>query len=70
MKKDQKAFKYIVLVVLLALPCVRVWAQLALNDTIEKPIVLYSAPKKYEIAGITVSGIDNYEDYVLIGLSG
>ena len=25
---------------------------------------------KYEIGGITVSGIDNYEDYVLIGLSG
>ena len=32
--------------------------------------MLYSAPKKYEIAGITVSGVDNYEDYVLIGLSG
>ena len=36
----------------------------------DKPVILYSAPKKYEIANITVSGIDNYEDYVLIGLSG
>ena len=27
-------------------------------------------PRKYEIAGITVKGADNYEDYVLIGLSG
>ena len=35
------------------------------------PVILYSAsPKKYEIAEIKVSGIDNYEDYVLIGLSG
>ena len=45
-------------------------AQLVQTDTIENPTVLYSAPRKYEIAGITVSGIDNYEDYVLIGISG
>lgn len=36
-----------------------------------KPVILYSGtPKKYEIGGIEVSGISNYEDYVLIGLSG
>ncbi len=36
-----------------------------------KPVILYSGtPKKYEIGGITVSGIKGYEDYVLIGLSG
>ena len=35
------------------------------------PIILYSAtPKKYEIGGIKVEGVKNYEDYVLIGLSG
>lgn len=35
------------------------------------PVILYSGtPKSYEIGGITVSGIKNYEDYVLIGLSG
>ena len=35
------------------------------------PVILYSAsPKKYEIGGIKVEGIENYEDYVLIGLSG
>ena len=40
-------------------------------DVIEKPTILYTTtPRKYEIGGITVSGIDNYEDYVLIGLSG
>ena len=37
----------------------------------EKPVVLYSAtPKKYEIADIKVVGADNYEDYVIINLSG
>ena len=41
------------------------------DNVIEKPTILYSTtPKRYEIGGITVSGIDNYEDYVLIGLSG
>ncbi len=36
-----------------------------------KPVILYSAtPKKYTIAGIEVEGVPNYEDYVLIGLSG
>ena len=35
------------------------------------PVILYSAtPKKYEIGGIKVEGVKNYEDYVLIGLSG
>lgn len=35
-----------------------------------KPEIYYSSPREYKIAGITVSGVDNYEDYVLIGLSG
>jgi outer membrane protein insertion porin family len=41
-------------------------------DTIFNPSVQYttSAPRKYTIAGITTSGVDNYEDYVLIGFSG
>ena len=35
------------------------------------PVILYSiTPKKYEIGGIKVEGVKNYEDYVLIGLSG
>lgn len=41
------------------------------DEVIEKPTIIYtSMPKKYEIAGITVSGITGYEDYVIIGLSG
>ena len=41
------------------------------SDNASKPVILYSGtPKKYEIASIKVEGVKNYEDYVLIGLSG
>lgn len=41
------------------------------NDTIYNPTILYNGtPKKYEIADIKVEGVKNYEDYVLIGISG
>ena len=37
----------------------------------EKPVIVYSSQvRKYEIADIQVEGADNYEDYVIIGLSG
>lgn len=46
-------------------------AQTLNTDTIYKPDILYNgAPKQYEIAGIRVEGVKNYEDYVLIGISG
>ena len=70
MKKSIYLIKYIALIGLLTLPCREAIAQATLTDTINKPAVLYSAPKRYEIADITVSGIDGYDDYVLIGLSG
>ena len=35
-----------------------------------KPTVVYGKSQKYEIGGINVEGVKNYEDYVLIGLSG
>ena len=60
MKRYLNIFKYTTLIGLLTLPFGKVSAQYVPTDTIEKPIVLYSAPKKYEIAGITVTGIDNY----------
>ena len=34
------------------------------------PEIYYSSPREYKIADIAVEGIDNYEDYVLIGISG
>lgn len=35
------------------------------------PTILYSgAPRKYEIGGISLTGVDNHEPYVIIGISG
>lgn len=40
-------------------------------DTVYNPRIVYSGlPHTYEIAGITVSGADNYEDFIIIGYSG
>ncbi len=45
-------------------------AQLA-NDTVINPTVIFSGiPKSYEIAGIRITGADNYEDKNIIGYSG
>ena len=35
-----------------------------------EPNVVYGQEKKYEIGGIAVEGVKNYDDYILIGLSG
>ena len=41
------------------------------NDTIYAPEVIYSPmPKKYEIAGIKVTGVPGTDDYLIIGFSG
>ncbi|MBR5804411.1 MAG: BamA/TamA family outer membrane protein [Bacteroidaceae bacterium] len=49
----------------------KLWAQ-ATEEKQVNPVILYSntTPRSYEIGGISVSGVKNYEDYVLIGLSG
>lgn len=35
-----------------------------------KPSIVYGKNQMYEIGGIAVEGVQNYEDYILIGLSG
>lgn len=41
------------------------------NDSTKTPEIHYSnANPKYEIAEITITGADNYEDFVLVGFSG
>ena len=66
--------RYRFLLSLLILACcmsLRAQAQEVMNDTIYNPTILYNGtPKQYEIADIKVSGVKNYEDYVLIGISG
>ena len=64
-------FPLILLIMASCLSVSRMEAQEALNDTIYNPTILYNGtPKQYEIADIKVSGVKNYEDYVLIGISG
>ena len=64
-------FPLILLIIACCLSVSRMEAQEALNDTIYNPTILYNGtPKQYEIADIKVSGVKNYEDYVLIGISG
>ena len=64
-------FPLIPLIMACCLSVSRMEAQEALNDTIYNPTILYNGtPKQYEIADIKVSGVKNYEDYVLIGISG
>ena len=46
-------------------------AGVSAQKTIEKPTILYTNnPPKYKIAGINLSGVDNLEPAVVIGISG
>ncbi len=60
------------ILLILCLVGIRAFAQSeTAQDTIYNPSIQYTTnPKTYDIAGITVSGVQNYEDYVLIGFSG
>ncbi|MDE6084951.1 MAG: outer membrane protein assembly factor BamA, partial [Muribaculaceae bacterium] len=43
----------------------------SLTDTVYNPTVLFNGvPRNYELAGIKVTGADNYDDYVVIGYTG
>ena len=47
------------------------YAQEITAEENNNPVILYTtSPKKYEIAEIKVEGADNYEDYMLLGISG
>lgn len=66
---ERQVNKFVKIILLFLLPSV-LWAQ----DTIAPslPDIEYSATagKVYEIAGIKITGAENYEDFVLIGFSG
>ncbi len=63
--------KLLLLIVAMAACGVTMRVSGQVNDTIYNPNVIYSSmPRTYEIAGIKVTGVDNYEDYIIIGYSG
>ena len=62
---------YLLLLILAAVTSLDVIAQDAPADTIYNPNVIFTGiPRTYEIAGITVKGADNYNDFTVIGYSG
>lgn len=72
-KSDDMRYKAILLLVSILALATSVKAQetYTVNDTIYNPKVVFSGHHpKYEIAGIKVTGADNYEDYIIIGYSG
>ena len=63
-------YKLLSLITLILAYCASAQAQ-AQTDTIYNPNVVFTGmPRSYEIAGIKVSGTDNYEDHIIIGYSG
>ena len=62
--KIKKTFFLTALALLLTAP-----AQAQQQDT-DNPTVVYGQPKQLPIGGISVEGVDAYEDYLLIGISG
>ena len=75
MNNNKPNMRYKILFILVSiLSCATASAQdetRMVNDTIFNPKVVFSGtPQRYEIAGITVSGVDNYDDYIIIGYSG
>ena len=41
------------------------------TDTVFNPTVVFTGiPRTYELAGISVEGASNYDDYIIIGYSG
>ncbi len=55
---------------LLAIAAPRGAAQERVDTIYNPPVVYTSLPSTYEIAGLSVSGADNYEDYIVLGYSG
>ncbi len=63
--------KFLIIVALLAAVLIPEAKAQESTDTIYNPKMFFTGmPKKYEIAGIRVDGLQNYEDYIVIGYSG
>ena len=45
--------------------------QMKAQQKIVNPVISYATnPQQYKLAGVAVSGVEGYEDYVLVGISG
>ena len=63
--------KYMKHIVVLLVALLSVTLQTNAQDVIVNPDISYAGtPRQCEIGGLTVKGVEGYEDYVLLGLSG
>ena len=67
MRKLNNITKQLVILMTMLVTILPVEAQ---NNEQSKPVVVYGQNRKVEIGGITVDGVQNYDDNILIGLSG
>ena len=71
MKKNKKMRYIPLLKTTLTALLLLVVVQVAAQQKIVNPTILYTGnPRTYTIGGINLSGVDNYEPYVIIGISG
>lgn len=76
LEKPVSKFVNILFILLMAIPmAAQVDTSSVYTDTVDAltvvPTIEYTMQRKtYEIAGISVTGADSYEDFVLIGFSG
>ncbi len=61
---------FTILLSLISFAAPRAAAQARVDTIFNPPIVYTSLPSTYEIAGLSVSGADNYEDYIVLGYAG
>ncbi|MDE6153844.1 MAG: outer membrane protein assembly factor BamA [Muribaculaceae bacterium] len=63
--------RYKILLILSLLASTLTATAQAVTDTVYNPTVIFNGiPRNYELAGISVTGADNYEDYIVIGYTG
>ena len=63
--------KYIQQITILLVVLLCTVVQTSAQDVIVNPDISYAGtPRRCEIGGLTVKGVEGYEDYVLLGLSG
>ncbi len=63
-------YKLLFLIAIISAALTGVNAQEPVDTIYNPPVIFTGTPKTYELAGIEVTGADNYEDFLIIGYSG
>lgn len=63
-------YKLLFLIAIISAALTGVNAQEPVDTIYNPPVIFTGTPKVYELAGIEVTGADNYEDFLIIGYSG